>query len=135
MESQDAIPPEVEEMHYQQALAAEAVQSYETLAEHDDHFLMLPDTVLGNRTGWDWTPAKAFQIMGRLEACRRALNAQGASIQGSMIVDVSVDVPLEDQTVRTQIERRAVLLLYKPSAEELERWRERTALSRLRSMP
>lgn len=126
MERQSDLSPEVQEMHFQQTLAEEAVRSYETLAGNDDYFFMLPDTTLGNRTGWKWTPAKDFQVIGRLNACRKALNAQGATIQGSMIVDVSVDVPIDEQTVLTQIEHRAVLLLYKPSAESVQKWRERT---------
>ncbi len=87
---------------------------------------MLPDAVLGNRTGWIWTPAKDFEVVGRLETCRRALVDQGADIQSLSIVEVSVDVPLADETVQTRREHRAVLLLYKPSAEEVQRWRERT---------
>ena len=129
------VTAEAREHHFQQVLAGEAVQSYEALEEHDDHFLLLPDAVLGNRAGWIWTPAKDFEVLGRLEACRRALVDQGADIQGLSIVQVGVDVPMANETVQTRIEQRAVLLLYKPSAEEVRRWRERTERPLPKKMP
>jgi len=135
MESQHDLSPEAQEFHFQQALAGEATKTFEVLEADDTHFMMLPDEVLGNRTGWRFTPAKDFQVLGRLQACWKALEARGAVIESFDTVQVSVDIPTANETPETTIEPRVVLLVHKPSDEDVQRWRERTERPLPKRMP
>jgi hypothetical protein len=126
MERENDLSPEARETLFRQALAAEAVTTFAALEADDSHFMMLPDEVLGNRTGWQFTPAKDVDVLGRLQACWKALEEYGALIESFATVQVSIDVPMANETTQTTIEPRAVLFVYKPSDEAVQQWREKT---------
>src|SRR5436190_16418366 len=129
MEREQDLTPQEREHQFQQALAAEATDLFTQLEPGDNHFMTLPDAVLGNRVGWTFTPAKENEVLGRLQACYRAIEEHGAAIESFAIVHVSVDVPINDeahsQRVQTQLEPRVLLFLYKPTHEQVQKWRER----------